>query len=111
MLYQRGRALHDVREAGEDEPPARDERDGVGEARAEAEVQVLHEHLLERLQSIMNFLNVNQWAACVCVSRHPALTLLIKSREAASAAEDSVAGSQLVAFLGAASIKRRRRRP
>ena len=50
MLYQRGCALHDVREAGEDEPPARDERDGVGEARAQAEVQVLDEHLLERLQ-------------------------------------------------------------
>ena len=43
-------ALHDVGQAGEDEPPTRDERDGVREARAQSEMQVLNQHLLESLQ-------------------------------------------------------------
>ena len=49
VLEHSGGALHDVWQAGEDEPPARDERDGVRQTRAQPEVQVLNEHLLERL--------------------------------------------------------------
>ena len=50
-VLEHGRgALHDVGQAGEDEPPARDERDGVREARAQSEMQVLNQHLLESLQ-------------------------------------------------------------
>ena len=50
-VLEHGRgALHDVGQAGKDEPPARDERDGVREARAQSEMQVLNQHLLEGLQ-------------------------------------------------------------
>ena len=51
MLEHSGGALHDVWEAGEDEPPAWDERDGVRQTRAQPEMQVLNEHLLESLKS------------------------------------------------------------
>ena len=51
-VLEHGRgALHDVGQAGEDEPPARDERDGVRQTRAQPEMQVLNQHLLERLKS------------------------------------------------------------
>ncbi len=51
MLQHGGGALHDVGHAGDDEAPARDDLEGVGEARGEAELDVLHQDLLEDLHS------------------------------------------------------------
>ena len=51
MLQHGGRALHDVRQTREDEPPPGDHRDGLRQAGAQAEVKVLHQDLLEGLKT------------------------------------------------------------
>jgi hypothetical protein len=51
VLQHGSRALHDVRETCKDEPPSRDQGDGVREAGAEAKVKVLNENLFESLKS------------------------------------------------------------